>query len=200
MGLTLGKSFDRALNMRLPFLDGNYNIGVFFSKRSSFLLFRVDADYPRESVSRGIKINMFKNLESSKFCETFLKLHNYRGENLDILHQFDSIKDEYYSELTFIFNEMITLSKIDHGDKTFYDTLSLYGFTLSAYVNEFIFVIAERQNIISKLKKKVVRTTALQISTTAAIALLNEFHEDYRTGGQEGSKVTFPSDETIKLT
>ena len=47
------------------------------------------------------------NLESSKFCETFLKLHNYRKSTLDIVNQFDSIKPEYYSDINFILNESI---------------------------------------------------------------------------------------------
>ena len=39
MGLNLGKQFNRNYNVRIPFLDGFYNIGVYFDKRSTFLLF-----------------------------------------------------------------------------------------------------------------------------------------------------------------
>ena len=96
MALTLGKSFDRNYNIRIPFLDGYYNIGIFFNKRSTFLLFKVDPDFSiATNQKHGVKINMFKNLESSKFCETFINLHNYKKSTLDIINQFDNIKSEY---------------------------------------------------------------------------------------------------------
>jgi len=200
MGLTLGKSLDRCFSMRLPFLDGYYNIGVFFNKKSTFLLFKVDSDFPKGDRSvHGIKINMFKNIESSKFCETFLSLHSYRGDNLDILNQFDSIRDEYYSEINFILNETIVLSKVKTGEKTFFDQLMIYGFTLSAFQSEIIFLLAERQNIVRRFSKKIVRTTGIQIATTSALEMINEFHEDFKVGGKVGLEPKFPIDEVIKL-
>ena len=42
MALKLGKSFDRNYNIRIPFLTGFYDIGIFFNKKSTFLLFSVD--------------------------------------------------------------------------------------------------------------------------------------------------------------
>ena len=173
---------------------------MFFNKKSTFLLFKVDADFQKsDKTTYGVKINMFKNIESSKFCETFLKLHSYRGENLDILNQFDSIRDEYYSEVNFILNETIILSKVSVGDKTFFDQLMIYGFTLSAFQSEMIFLLAERQNIVRRFSKKIVRTTGIQIATTSAIDMINEFHEDFKTGGKLGADPRYPIDEVIKL-
>ena len=66
--LSLGKSFDREYKIQVPFLDGFYNVGVFFNKKSSFVLLSVDSDF-RNSTSynqTSAKVNMFKNLESSK--------------------------------------------------------------------------------------------------------------------------------------
>lgn len=197
MSLSLGKTFDRSYSMRLPFLDGYYNIGTFFNKRSSFLLFRIDPDFSDSISSHGLKINMFKNLESSKFCETFLNLHNYRKSTLDIINQFESVKSDYYYDINFILNETLKLSKIEVGDRSLFDTLTLYGFTLTMYNNEFIFIIAERQNIVKKLGKKVVRTTGVQISTSRALNVLSEFHNESILAGREGmeQKPIVPSDE-----
>ncbi len=66
MSLTLGKLFDRNYTMQIPFLDGHYNIGTFFNKRSTNLLFSVEPDFDDMPTKSGVKINMFKNLESSK--------------------------------------------------------------------------------------------------------------------------------------
>ncbi len=197
MSLSLGKTFDRSYSMRLPFLDGHYNVGTFFNKRSSFLLFRVDPDFPTGISTHGIKINMFKNLESSKFCETFLNLHNYRKSTLDIINQFENVKPDYYHDINFILNETLKLSKVEVGDRNLFDTLTLYGFTLTMYNNEFVFIVAERQNIVKKLGKKVVRTTGIQISTSRALGVLSEFHDESILTGKEGMKPRpiIPSDE-----
>jgi len=197
MSLTLGKSFDRNYNLRIPFLDGYYDIGLFFNKKSTFLLFKVDHDFPS---IRQVKVNMFKNLQASKFCETFINLHNYKKFTLDIVNQFDSIKSEYFHELNSIINETISLSKVKVDDKVFFDNLTIYGFTLVSYLNEFLFIITERQNVIKKLGKKIVRTSGLQIATSNALKLLDEYHEDFKTCGKEGIKNNYiNSNSVIKL-
>ena len=81
--------------------------------------------------------------------------------------------------------------------KNVFDVLMLYGFTISNYSNEFIFLLCERQNIIKKLGKKVVRTSGVQIATTPAISILNEFSEEAKIAGKVKEK--FPTDDTIKF-
>ncbi len=180
MSLQLGKALDRLYTLRLPFLDGFYNVGVFFNKRSTFLLFKIDSYFPpNKEVGKSTKITMFKNLESSKFTETFLDLHSYRSSNLDILNQFQDIRAEYHIDCNIMLNETISVAKIDIGDgRHLFDTMTVYGLTLTSYSNEFVFLIAERQNIIRKLKKKVVRTTAIQIATSSSLSLIDEYHNE----------------------
>ena len=195
MSLTLGKSFDRSYNIRIPFLDSFFDLGIFFSKKSSFLLF----DLSRSTSRSSVRVNMFKNLEASMFCETFLKLHNYRKNTLDIINQFDSIKPEYISYVTLSINEGITLQKVQVGDKEFFDTLTIYGFNITTHLDEFIFVVAERQNIIKRLDKKVVRSTGIQLASAAGLQILQEWCED-SVKGKEGTKVNLDNQQVIDLT
>ena len=176
MSLKLGKSFNRSYNLRISILDGFYNIGIYFDKKSTFLLFRLDPDFSDSTFKHNVKINMFKNLESSKFCETFIKLHNYRKNTLDISNQFEKIKDEYTHDVSFILNETIILSKLELHDKDVFDTLNIYGFTLNSYIDEFVFILTERHSIMRRLEKKIVRTSGVQIATTPALDMLDEFH------------------------
>jgi len=198
MGLKLGKSFDRNYNLRIPILNGFYDVGIFFNKKSTFLLFSVDPGI-RTTDSEGVKINMFKNLESSKFCETFLELHNFRKSTLDILNQFKCIKADYYHEVSFILNETLNLSKVDiDEDKTLFDCLNIYGFTLNSYQNEFVFLITERQNIVKKLNRKIVRTSGIQIGTSPALNMLNDYHEESKVSGMAGFERTVPLDSSVR--
>lgn len=202
MSLQLGKSFNRNYKIRLPFLDGFYDIGLFYNNKSSFLLFSVDSDFTQsksKDLKHSAKIAMFKNIESSKFCETFLNLHSYRSTSLDIINQFKEIKPEYTMDVNFLFNESITMSKIVVDNSSFYDNLNLYCFTLSAYMNEYIFLVAERQNIITKLQKKVVRSSAIQIATSPAIDLIEEFFEESRESKIKDVTKRVVLDEVIKV-
>jgi len=202
MSLKLGKTFNRCYNARIPILDGFYNIGMYFDRKSTFLLFKVEPDFTTSTFQRNLKINMFKNLEQSKFCETFISLHNYRRDTLDISNQFDKIRDEYSHDITFFMNESIILSKIKLNEKDVFDTLNIYGFTMSAFSNEFVFMITERHNIIKRLGKKVVRTSGIQISTTPALDLLDEFNNERKNTSKEareGFSVHSSSGNIIKL-
>ncbi len=203
MSLHLGKTFNRQYNLRIPFLGGFYNLGIFYNKNSIFLLFNVKPDFSNDKMLNnkyGIKVNMFKNLESSPFCETFLNLHNFKKSTLDIKNQFKSIKSENYQDISFILNETITLSKFETDGRIFYDKLNIYGFTINIYRNEFIFIIAERQNIARRLQKKIIRTTALQISTSSSLVSLQEFHQEFKTFKKSNFKpIVDRSSEVIKL-
>jgi hypothetical protein len=198
MSLTLGKSFNRNYRLRVSFLDGYYDIGVFFNKKSSLLLFSIDPVFSETEFKHNVKVNMFKNLESSKFCETFLNLHNYRKSTLDISNQFDNIKPEYYSDLSFVFNESLTLSKIENNGRTFFDQLNIYGFTMNSPVNEYLFLLTERHNIVKKLGKKIVRTSGMQIATTSALDMLNDYNIESKQT-RAGMEPRTPTDEIIKL-
>jgi hypothetical protein len=199
MSLKLGKSFNRSYNLRISILDGFYNVGIYFDKKSTFLLFRLDPDFSDSSFKHNIKINMFKNLESSKFCETFIKLHNYRKNTLDISNQFEKIKDEYTHDVSFVLNETIILSKLELRDKDVFDTLNIYGFTLNSYIDEFIFILTERHSIMRRLEKKIVRTSGVQIATTPALDMLDEFHQESFMELQSGHETVGSSDKIIKL-
>lgn len=198
MALSLGKQFNRNYNIRIPFLDGFYDIGIYFDKRSTFLLFSVKPDFSSSAFEKNVKVNMFKNLESSKFCETFLDLHNYRKNTLDISNQFEKVKAEYSGDLSFVFNETLTLAKVELHDKSVYDLLNIYGFTINSYLNEFIFILTERHNIVKRFGKKLVRTSGLQISTTPALTTLDDYHTESK---QEliSTMQRHPSEEIIKL-
>jgi hypothetical protein len=157
-------------------------VTVFLNKGSTFSLFSIDSDFEGSERTPGM-VKMFKNIEASNFCDTFIKLHNFKKETLDIVNQYDAIKPDYTDDIQMVLNETITLSKIKVGDKDLYDTMNIYGFTILPYIEEYIFMIAERHSIMKKLGKKVVRTIGLQIATPNTIKVLEEYQEEARNSG-----------------
>ena len=188
---------NRNYNIRLPFLDGFYNVGLFYNTKSPFLLFSVEPVISASELKHSVKVNMFKNVESSKFIETFLNLHNYKSYNLDIINQFKEIKPDYINDVNFILNENLILSKLQIDGNTYIDQLVLYGLTLTSYSSEIIFLIAERQNIVAKLRKKIVRSTALQISTLNSMNMIDDYFEELRK--RQNNEIRFPTNEIINF-
>ena len=165
MSLSLGKVFNRSHFMRVHFLDGYYDIGIFFTTKNHFVLFNAR---PVASMvdNTNVQIQMFKNLEASKFCQVFLDLHSYKSDKLNIRNQIAKVKDGMEKEINLQYNETITLSKIQLSkDKKVSDFLNIHGYTLPNYPSEYLFLVAERCFISRKDNKKVVRTVAIQIST-----------------------------------
>ena len=200
MGLLLGKSFNRNYNLRIPILNGFYNIGIFYNSKSTFLLFSIDSDFSlSKEMKHNTKIAMFKNIESSLFCSTFLDLHNYKNNTLDITNQFKNIKGEYSNDIVFILNENITLSKTIFQESIFYDQLLIYGFTLASNQTEFAFILAERQNINTKLKKKTVRTSGIQIATTPTLELIDDYYKESISSKKIYDNLPNIEDKTIRL-
>jgi len=197
MSLKLGKSFNRNYTIQIPIMNGYYNLGIYFDKKSTFLLFKIEPDFENTTFEHNVKINMFKNLEASKFCETFIELHNFRKSTLDIVNQFKKIKDNYTHNISFILNETITLSKIHLEDKNVYDTLNIYGLTMEGFNDEFVFIITERQNILKRLGKKIVRTSALQIATTPSLDMLEDYHQESKIYSQERKSLYTNPDKII---
>jgi hypothetical protein len=193
--LRLGKDLDRCYSMRIPFLDGYYKIDIFFNKNNSFLLFGAEQELQNKHAL--VTLKTYKNIKSSKFIETFLELHNFHSDSLDIVDQYKNINELYINDIQNTINENIVLFKHSdkNNDKIFYDCLVLYGFTFITYPKDFIFLIAERQSISKKLQKKFVRSTAIQIATKKTLELLDQFNEDYFKKEDLGSKilVTDPS-------
>ena len=201
MGLSLGKTFNRNYVFRIPVANDFYDVNIFFNKKSNFLLFRVDPVISRSKNSTSSKISMFKNIEGSKFSKTFLELNNYQNKNLTITNQFKNIKPDLYDEINFVMNEHINIAKHYIDGRELYDTMTIYGFTITSCTDEYFFMIAERQHIVKRLNKKVVTTSGLEISSLNALNILEDFYKEGLSSGKEGTKenITNRSNGTIKL-
>jgi hypothetical protein len=70
---------------------------------------------------------------------------------------------------------------------------------MNNYHGEFVFLLAERQNIVTKLERKIVRTTGIQISTSVALNSLDEIHKESKNKGKIDQEPRPLNKEIIKL-
>jgi len=177
--LTFGSKLNRSYSMYLPFMDDHYGITIFFSKTNTFLGFKTDSKLQSITRDDNISVNTFKDLKRSLFANTFLDIRDYKGDNLDIRRQFCNIYKKYSETIQYIANESIKLSKITTESGTFESLLYMYGFTFTDYQSDFIYLLVERQHIDTVINKKLVRTSAIQISTKECMDNMQRMIEHY---------------------
>jgi len=162
MSLTLGKSFNRQIKMRLPFQNYFFDIGIFYTTIINFNLFDIKPVYKHGNTPLDdVKINMYKNIEASDFCMNFLnmKIENERPS------KFIEIKDKYQSDIYSNLTETIIMNNNN--------IMKIYLFSLAAYEDEFLYIMVERKNIAKTKEDKIVNTlSGIQIMTSSVNSYL----------------------------
>jgi len=164
MSLTLGKSFNRQLKLRIPFKNYFYDIGIFYTTKINFNLFDIKPilKYNIQSAPNDVKINMFKNIEMSIFCSECLDL----GEENNRISYFKCIKEEW--------RDIITLDNVEHVNMGIDNEMTIFMFVMNQYSDSFRFILTERKNITKVSNEHIIRTlSGIQISTTKPIELMN---------------------------
>lgn len=177
--LTLGSKLNRLYTLYIPFNNSFCEIGVIFNKYNSFIGFNIDSKTYHMAREDKIKSNIFQQLNKSAFAMTFLDLRDYQSKNLDIKQQFHNILPQFQSQIQYETNETIKLSKVQTGDKTFESCIYIYILKFVDYKDDFLFCLAERQHIDVAMNKKIVRTSAVQISTNQCNEDLTSLVEQY---------------------
>lgn len=169
--LTLGSKLNRLYTMYLPFMDDFCEISILFNKSNSFMGFNLDQRNYVKSRNNESKCFIFNDLSKSAFATSFLDIRDFRSKNLDIKQQFNNILPEFKDKIHYETNETVKLSKITTPKGKLESCLYIYVFRLTDYGNDFLYCLTERQHIDVVLDKKIVRTSAIQLSS-------NGCHED----------------------
>lgn len=185
--LTFGTKANRSYSMYLPFKTSFITISCFFSKTSTFLGFQTRDDLQGITKEFDIQVSTFKDLKRSLFSNTFLDIKDYRSDTLDIRNQFSDILPPYSELIQYITNESIKIQKVTTTSGTFNSVLYLYSFSFTDYPGDFLYVLAERQHIDTILNKKLVRTSAIQISTKECLDGMVKMADHYR--GEENHRM-----------
>jgi len=122
---------------------------------------------------------IYRDLRQSSFASTFLDIRDLKSSNLDIRCQFSNILPNFKDKIQYFSNETIKLSKVQTSNGPFESVLYLYVFGFSDYPDDFIYCLAERQHIDTVIGKKLVRTSAIQISTKDCLENMNKMVSFY---------------------
>ena len=166
--LTFGNKLNRSYTMYIPFMDDHCEITVFFNKSNSFVGHTIDQNNYNKSRNGDIKVFTFFDLSKSAFATSFLDLRCYKSKNLDIKDQFNNILPDFKDKIYYETNETCKLSKVATKKGYLESCLYIYVFKFIDLRNDFVYCLVERQHIDVALDRKVVRTSAIQISSNGA--------------------------------
>lgn len=172
--LTFGNKLNRSYNLYLPFYKDFCEISILFNKSNSFIGFNLDQNNYIKSRNGEVKSFIFLDLNQSAFATSFLDIRDFRSKNLDIKQQFNNVLPEFRDKIHYETNETIKLSKITVPKGKLESCLYIYVFRITDFGNNFLYCLVERQHIDVVLDKKIVRTSAIQLSS-------NECNEDLIT-------------------
>ena len=166
MALTLGKSFNRQIKLRLPFQKYFYDISVFYTTKINFNLFDIKPimKYNTFDISNNVKINMFKNIEMSEFCMNCLNLEY--DENTRPLKYVD-IVDNWKSSITCESVDNIIMSDDNY--------IKIYLFKIKDFDKDFLFLLIERRNYFKENNNQILTTlSGVQISISEPIDMIRD--------------------------
>lgn len=162
--ITFGSKANRCYSIFVPFNNKEIIIDTYFSRCNTYIGFNHDSIVNDMIINDNVSSTIYKDINESIFCKTFLKTTNFISDSLDIKNQYNGVIDDRKDRIHNYSVESVRVSKIKTANGDFESTLNVYSFSLTDYMRDFLYVIAERQHIDTVIGKKLVRTSAIQIS------------------------------------
>jgi len=202
----LNEKYNRAYSIKLKFENGISELNVFYNKSNLYTAFTLDQT-TYERTKRGPYTNIiFFDLSKSIFCKTFLDVKNFYTNTIDVKNQYNCIFPYHRDIVTCELDETILLGKhkVTWNKAPQDNNISVRVFRLSLYEDNFFYVFVERQLIDPVLHKKIVRTSAFQLSTNECTKYISGIAAKYNTNEvkkqttEEALKSVFRNDTKLE--
>jgi hypothetical protein len=189
--LTFGSKFNRSYGIHVPFRGTYVSVTVFFNKTNTYIGFVTGNKIGGMCREQEVKTQIYKDLNQSSFATTFLDIQNRKTPNLDIKNQFYNVREKHRDKIQYVGNETIKLAKVEGpNNKTFESCLYLYILGFSDHEGEFLYFLAERQHIDVSINKKLVRTSALQVSSKDCLEDMRQMVKYYNGSSEQELNMT----------
>jgi len=176
--LKMPENLDRAFVVNAFPLGISTKFTVLFSKQNPGLRFSIDSDSNKIN-NKNIDITMFRNLESSKFCQSFFSLETKEDEKFDYKNKFHGCNKQYEKNIFKYTQERIDLQMSTKADRPSNNYLLILGFKLFDLDDNLLFFFVQRRIFNSITKLNIIRTTGLQFSTKTGLIALDKYHNNF---------------------
>lgn len=188
MTFDLKKNLNRAI-LFTAFPTGKpLNFIVYFNKRNSGLQFDIHSKSPLIK-DRVIEFNMYRNLETCKFCNVFFNLESLKNQNYDYKGKFSGINSVYEKYIFSFMKEKLDLQLSDDSRNKSRNYLLILGYKLHSLGEDLIFFFFQRKIYDHIARINTIRTAALQFSTPRGLEVLDKYVENYENTIQKATNV-----------
>lgn len=146
---------------------------VKYDKKSSALHFQLDSNSSLLR-DRSVKIQMYRNLETCRFCQLFFDMETRSEDGFDYRGKFQGIKQLYARHLIQFSREKYDFQVNDKG-KPSQNYMLILGWKLQDSDNDLLFYFVQRKCYNDATRTNIVRTAGLQLYTDRGLTFLDKY-------------------------
>ena len=169
-----------------------YNI--LYNKQTSAIQFQVDsnADIMKKN---EVSVSMYRNLETSKFCNTFFHFINQKNDSTDFRFKFAGVNKVYERDIFQFQKEKLDLNSKQNTDKHLSNNyLLVLGWKIFGLEDDFIFYFIQRKCFNKVTRTNIIRTAGLQFATKLGNERFERYHIDSQNSIKKVTDVPFLAD------
>ena len=123
---------------------------------------------------KQLKVQMFRNLDTSDFCKTFLNLESAKDQRRDVRCKFNGVRPIYEKNLIAFSQEKYDFH-VSSKSKPPINYMTVTGFKLQDSDNDLLFYMVQRKCFNDITKTHILRSAGLQIATNYGMECLNKY-------------------------
>ena len=148
---------------------------ILFNKQSSALQFSINTNL--DTFKERVSINMYRNLDDCKFCQTFFQLQSIKDERYDYRFKFAGMNRMFERDIFRFSKEKLDLQLPDSHNKTTNNYLLVLGWKLYDIEDDLIFFFVQRRCYNNISRMNILRTMGLQFATDRGVETLDRYSE-----------------------
>jgi len=150
---------------------------ILFNKQSSALQFSINTNF--DTFKERVYINMYRNLDDCKFCQTFFQLQSIKDERYDYRFKFSGMNRMFERDIFRFSKEKLDLQLPDSHSKSTNNYLLVLGWKLYDIEDDLIFFFVQRRCYNNISRMNILRTMGLQFATDRGIETLERYNEKF---------------------
>jgi len=149
------------------------NFSISYCKKTPALKFQVDTLSPVFK-DNTVMISMFRNLDTSQFCQTFFDLETTKNDKFDYRFKFSGINRLFDRDIFRFQKEKLDFNIPENGKST-NNYLLLLGWKTYAIEDELLYFFVQRRCYNNITRTNIIRTAGLQFATQRGLDTLDKY-------------------------
>jgi hypothetical protein len=172
------------------------NVVVYYHKKTAGLQFDVDTR-PLYIRNKGIKVNLYRNMNKSKFVEMFVNTASIKEPGSDVHCKYEGLKD-IHTGLVYNFTKEKLDLNAGKSKSSPNNYVLVLGFKIVNLDNDYNFFFVQRRCYSNDQKNCIIRTAGIQIASPDGFEAFSNMSTAYDNNLllSEKSKETEPEEDT----